>query len=146
MDRRTPVRMHFSEGACVLNTCRGGRASIACVLLLCGMHSVATLLHACTGCLAVTIQARILSKLRLPMPGLSLSSVQTQPFPIGQATAKYLKTGVPSAHAPYSKEPDKRHGFPFTTSRICPCMLVDILSGGLLRFQGGRRSKYFRGL
>ena len=91
----------------------------ACVLLY-DIHSFATLLHLCTGCLVVTIQAKILSLLPLPMTLLSLSPVQPPPPPICQTDAR--AGGFPSPPAQYSKQLNMRHGLTSPTSRVCSCL------------------------
>ena len=75
------LRVH----AC-FNTCRSKRATISCVLLLYGMHSVATLLHACTGCPVVTIQAKIISLLTRGPP-----HAPSLPLPCPTSTVSNLR-------------------------------------------------------
>ena len=96
----THVCVFLRVHAC-LNTCWGRRASIACALLLYDMLSVATLLHAYTRCLAVTILTKLLSLPSLPSPFLSISPVQPPLPPICKADAR--RGGIPSPPAQYSK-------------------------------------------
>jgi len=122
-----PANPHTHACVCVLYTCRGRRAIIACVLLMYVNHSVATFLHACTGivtgCLLVTIRAKILSLFLLPTPLLSISRVQPPLPSICQADAR---GGIPSSPAQYSKQVEKRHDLPAPTLRVCSCLFKSL--------------------
>jgi len=95
-----------------------------------------TLLHACTGCLVVTIQSKIFSLPPLPTPLLSRSPVRPPLPPICHARLVHAGGGFPSPPAYYSTQLDKWHCLPPPTSWVCSCLFRSLCMHLLTLCQG----------